>query len=54
MVNQWFQWIYGGRFTYYDFGNRMNMIKYGSRKPPEYDLSRFTGKVVRFFGFNFK
>lgn len=33
-------------FARYDYGAVKNMVKYGSREPPEYDLSKVTMKVA--------
>ena len=52
MVMHWFQWIASGRFAMYDYGMRENLRRYGQPKPPEYDLSKVTAKVVNFWSDN--
>jgi gastric triacylglycerol lipase len=35
----WVQISYSGRFEMYDYGEQMNLKVYGSKLPPEFDLS---------------
>lgn len=37
-------------FTKFDHGEAENMKRYFSPKPPKYDLSAITGKVILYFG----
>lgn len=48
-VAHWGQNAFHGRFTYYDFGPRMNKEVYGTWKAPDYDLSKITNKHLAFF-----
>ena len=46
-----------GRFQRFDFGNETNLVKYGSRSPPIYDLGKITNPDIANFwskddGFN--
>jgi hypothetical protein len=52
MLSQWYQWIKGGKFSYYDFGRSRNLQKYGSPTPPNYDLTKVTTRIVNMWGQN--
>lgn len=44
------QLILSGQFRRFDHGPRRNMERYGSRDPPNYDLSKITRPVVLHYG----
>lgn len=44
------QIIRKGKFAKYDFGAKINQIKYGSKQPPVYDLSKIQETVHLFVG----
>lgn len=39
-------------FHQFDFGTDQNILKYGSAKPPDYNLSRVTAPVAIWYGLN--
>ncbi|XP_055849510.1 lipase 1-like [Episyrphus balteatus] len=41
-----------GRFRQYDYGKMGNIQKYGRKTPPDYDLSKVTGKVAIYYAKN--
>ncbi|XP_003742595.1 lysosomal acid lipase/cholesteryl ester hydrolase [Galendromus occidentalis] len=43
------QTMYSDRFAKYDYGKEENMKIYGQSLPPEYDLSKISGKVAVFY-----
>jgi hypothetical protein len=38
------------KFVQYDYGQRENMERYGSRKPPSYNISNISAPIAIFFG----
>lgn len=44
--------LFPGAFRQYDFGMLINLSKYGSFRPPDYDLSAITVPVALFYGNN--
>ncbi|XP_044761502.1 lipase 3-like [Coccinella septempunctata] len=46
------QLLINSRFAKYDFGAEENMKQYGSKLPPEYDLSKVTAPIAIFYGKN--
>lgn len=44
--------FFSGAFRQYDFGMLLNLSKYGSFKPPDYDLSAVTVPIAMFYGDN--
>lgn len=47
-IAHWGQNVVSGRFDYFDYGYRENKFKYGSFRPPEYNLGRITNKNIAF------
>lgn len=45
-------YFFSGEFRQYDFGMLINLSKYGSFQPPEYDLRKVTCPVALFYGNN--
>lgn len=46
------QEVNSGKFRMFDFGMFGNLAKYGSMKPPKYDLSKITAPVALHYGDN--
>lgn len=51
-IDHFAQLVTSGRFQRYDEGREGNIKRYGSSKPPEYDVSRITSAVVLICGAN--
>ncbi|XP_062540113.1 lipase 1-like [Armigeres subalbatus] len=41
-----------GSFHQFDYGRKLNLLKYGSKKPPAYNLELATAPVLMYYGLN--
>lgn len=48
-IVHWAQSVNSRRFSKFDYGSKMNRIKYNSDKPPEYKLKKITNKYIALF-----
>lgn len=51
-VAHYYQNYEKGAFNQFDFGADENILKYGSSKPPAYNLTRVTAPVAIWYGLN--